>query len=194
MWPPTAWKILEGFCTRTLRNCVCCLHRTPQQLCLLSAPEPSEPHQPSGTLQNLAPDRSKPHQRSASEPSGTLVAICTRTLQNFISHLHQNPPQTCVLTAPQPFGTSSAICNNPPELCCLPAPEPSRTSSAIPVGTLRNLSCRNLISFLPRNSPEPCLLSAPEPSGTSYLRRNPPEPSPEPSVAAAPDRTRAILG
>ena len=150
------------------------LYRNPPQLRLLSAPEPSEPHQPSGTLQNLAPDRSKPHQRSASEPSGTLVAICTRTLQNFISHLHRNPPQTCVLTAAQPFGTSSAICSNPPELCCLPAPEPSRTSSAIPAGNLQ--------------------LSAPEPSGTSYLRRNPPEPSPEPSVAAAPDRTRAILG
>ena len=50
----------------------------------------------------------------------------------------------------------------------LSAPEPSGTSSAICTGTLRNL--------------------------ISHLRRNPPEPSPEPAVAAAPDRTRAILG
>ena len=63
------------------------------------------------------------------------------------------------------------------------APEPSGTSSAICTGTLRNL-----ISHLHRNPLEPHQPSAPEPSGT---HQNPPEPSPEPAVAAAPDRTRA---
>ena len=77
----------------------------------------------------------------------TLLAICTvtRTLWNSISHLRQNPLEPCLLSAPEPSGSSSAFCP----------------------GTLRNLS--------------------------SHLHRNPPEPSLEPGVAAAPDRTRAIL-
>ena len=61
-----------------------------------------------------------------------------------------------------------------------------------------------------RNLPEPHQPSAPEQSGSlfafchyamelstnlaCYLHQNPPEPSPEPVVAAVPDRTRAILG
>ena len=66
----------------------------------------------------------------------------------------------------------------------LSAPEPSGTSSAICTGTLRNL-----ISHLHRNPPEPHQPSAAEPSGTSsaictgtlrnfisHLRRSPPEP------------------
>ena len=83
---------------------------------------------------------------------------------------------------------------NPPELCLLCAPDTSATLSAICTGTLWNL-----ISILPQNPPEPCLLSAPEPSGSlsaicTGRLRNPPEPSPEPGVATAPDSTRAALG
>ena len=144
------------------------------------------------------------------EPAGTLFAMCTGILRNLVcylrrNHLHQNPPALCLLCVPEHSGTSSAI-----------ARTVSGTSSAICTGTRRNLVCylhrnhpepsgsssaicagtvRNLISFLRRNPLEPHQLSAPEPCGTF---RNPPEPSPEPSpeprVAAAPDRTRAILG
>ena len=61
-------------------------------------------------------------------------------------HLPQNPPEPCLLSAPELSGTSSAICP----------------------GTLRNL-----ISNLPRNSPKPHQPSAPEPSGTlQNLLRN----------------------
>ena len=65
--------------------------------------------------------------------SGTSSAI------RLISNLHQNPPEPHQPSAPEPSGTSSAICP----------------------GTLRNL-----ISNLPRNSPEPHQPSAPKPSGT----------------------------
>ena len=54
-------------------------------------------------------------------------------------HLPRNPPETCLLSAPELSGTSSAICP----------------------GTVRNF-----ISNLHRNSPEPHQPSAPEPSGT----------------------------
>ena len=122
---PTAWKILEGFCTGALRNFVCYVHRTAQQLCLLSAPE----------------------------PSGTLSAICTRTLQHLISHLRRNPPEPCVLSAPEPSGTlwnlisSSAICTGTVQnlISFLPG--------AVCTGTLRNL-LRNLVLQLHRIAPE----------------------------------------
>ena len=124
-----------------------------------------------GTLRNLVcylhrslPNPLEPHQLSAREPSGTSSAICTGTVRNLVRFLHRNPPEPHQPSAPAPSGTSSAICT----------------------GTLRNL-----ISHLRRNPPEPHQPSAPEPSGT---HRNPPEPSPELAVAAAPDRTRAILG
>ena len=51
------------------------------------------------------------------------------------------------------------------------APEPSGTSSAICAGTLWNL-----ISFLPPNPPEPSLLSGPEPSGEPH-QLSAPQPS-----------------
>ena len=177
----------------TLGDLIRHLHRK----VLLSAPEPSSissaiyasgtlrvsAPEPSGTLWNpsahqpSAPELSRTSsafcpEPSAPEPFGTLSAICTRTLRNFISLLLRNPPE--------PYQPS--------------APEPSKTLSAICTGTLRNF-----ISQLPRNCPEPHQPSAPEPSGTSSAictgrLRNPPEPSPEPGVAAAPDRTRAFLG
>ena len=160
-----------------------CLYRNPPELCLLCVPEPS------GTSSAIA---------------GTLPAICAAALRNLIGHLHQNPPEPHQPSAPEPAGTLFAMCTgtlrhlishrrnrirnlisylhrNPPEPCLLSAP-----SSAICAGTVRNL-----ISFLHRNPLEPHQLSAPEASGTF---RNPPELSPEPRVAAAPDRTKAILG
>ena len=139
--------------------------------------------------------------------------VIPNSLEDLGMFLYRNPPELCLLCVPEPSRTSSAICpatlqnlisflvRNPPEPHRPSALEPSGTSSAICTGTVRNL-----ISFLHRNPPEPhppepCLLSAPEPSETSSAicagtRRNlpePPEPSPEPGVAAAPDRTRAIL-
>ena len=185
-WP---FETSSGICIGTLRNFVCYVHRTAQQLCLLSAPEPSGTSWAicTGTLRTWSAIRNPPasHQPSTPEPSrtssafcpepsvpepfGTLSTICTRNLRNFISFLRRNPPEPHQPYAPEPL---SAICT----------------------GTLRNF-----ISQLPRNCPEPHQPSAPEPSGTSSAictgrLRNPPEPSPEPGVAAAPDRTRAFLG
>ena len=98
MLSPTAWKILEGFCTGTLPNFVCYVYRNPREPHLHQ--NPLEPHQPSapepagtlfaictGTIRNH-PD---PHQPSAPEPSGTSSAFCTGTLWNLISFLHRNP-------------------------------------------------------------------------------------------------------
>ena len=246
------WKILEGFCTGALRNFVCYVHRTAQQLCLLSAPEPSGTSWAicTGTLRTSSairnppePDRSRPHQASASEPSGTLSAMCTGQLSNFvcylhrnhpelhgpsapgpselhqpsgtlqnltvrdlIRHLHRNPPELCLLCAPDSWATLSAICTgtirnfmghldrDPPNFISHPEPSrtwPFETSSGICIGTLRNFVC-----YVHRTAQQLCLLSAPEPSGTSWaiytgtLRtwstiRNPPasqQPStPEPS-------------
>ena len=119
--PQQFFKILECFCTGTLRNFVCYVYRNLPGPHPLSAPQPSEPHQLSGP-----------------EPSGTSSAICTRTRRNRVCYLHRNHS------------------------------EPSGTLSTIYTGTLRNL--------------------------ISFLHRNTPEPSPEPGVAAAPDRTKAILG
>ena len=183
---------LSAICTRTIRNFTACwtrtfrnlasyLHQNSPEACLLSAIMPSNSPQ-------------------------TLLAICTGTLRNFISHLHQNPPEPCLLSAPEPAGTLSAICTgrNSLELYQLSPPEPSGTSSPFFTGTLGNLiictgTLRNLSSHLPRSTPERHQPSAPEPSGTSSAictgtLRNPPEPSPEPAVATAPDRTKAILG
>ena len=154
-----------------------------------------------GTLRNLISHRRnlacnlrrnppEPHRPSAPEPSRTSSAICTGTRRNFLCHVYRNPPGPCLLSVPEPSGTSSAICTGTRRnlVCYLHRihPEPSGSSSAICAGTVRNL-----ISFLHWNPLEPHQLSAPEPSGTF---RNPPEPSPEPGVAAAPDRTRAVLG
>ena len=92
-------------------------------------------------------------------------------------------------SAPEPSGTSSAICTKtlwtssnfgPGTLRNLvrylrrSTPEPAGTSSAICPGTLRNPHQllrylpwnHNLISHLHRNPPEPHRPSAPEPSGT----------------------------
>ena len=154
-----------AICTKTVRKLVCFLplsHRTLHKPCLLSAPEPSEPHQPSGTLQKFV----------CTTPFETSSAICTGTLWNFISHLHWNPPELHQPSAPEPSGISSAICtrtlrnfisflrHNPPEPHHLHR-NPTGTSSAIYPGTLRNV-----ISHLHRNPPEPHQPSAPEPSGT----------------------------
>ena len=192
-WP---FETSSGICIGTLRNFVCYVHRTAQQLCLLSAPEPSGTSWAicTGTLRTWSairnppePDRSRPHQASASEPSGTLSAICTRTLQHLISHLRRNPPEPCVLSAPEPSGTlwnlisSSAICTRTVQnlISFLPGTvctgtlrnlicnlhqnsKPSGTSSAICTGTLRNLVC-----YLHRNPPELHQSAAPELSGTS---------------------------
>ena len=149
----------------TLRNLISC-SRTSSAIC----PGPTTSSAIcAGTLRNLIGhlprNPPEPHQPSAPEPSGTSSAICTGTLWNRISHLHQNPLEPHQPSAPEPS-----------------APEPSGTSLAICPETLWNL-----ISHLHRNPLEFHQPSAPEPSGTL---RNPPEPSPEPGVAAAPDRTR----
>ena len=151
------------------------------------------------------------------EPSGTLFAMCTGHLSNSVCYLHRNHPKLHRPSEPEPYqpsapeqsGSLSAFCHyaielsinlacclhqNPPEFRQPSAPEPSGTSSAICTGTLQNL-----ISNLHHNPPEPHQPSAPETAGTlsaicTGRLRNPPEPSSEPGVAAAPDRTRAILG
>ena len=92
-YPQQLFKILECFCTGTLRNFVCYVYRNLPEPHPLSAPQPSEPHQLSGP-----------------EPSGTSSALCTGTLRNLISHLHRNRPEPHQLSAPEPFGTSSAFC------------------------------------------------------------------------------------
>ena len=233
---------MAAMCTGQLSNFVCYLHRNHPELHGPSAPGPSELDQPSGTLQNLTVrdlirhlHRNPPELclLCAPDSAATLSAICTGTIRNFLGHLHRDPPN--LISHPEPSSISSAIyayagtvqnlisflpgtvcagtlrnliCNlhqslrnfisflprNPPEPHQPSAPEPSGNLSAICTGTLRNF-----ISQLPRNCPEPYQPSAPEPSGTSSAictgrLRNPPEPSPEPGVAAAPDRTRAFLG
>ena len=172
-------------------------HRTPHQLFLLSAPEPSgtsfavwtatfrnlpEPRQPSAPEQ--APEACL---LSAIMPSNfppTLLAICTGTLWTSSTiHLHWNPPQFYQPSAPEPSATLSSICTvtlqnlishlhwNPPEPHQQSAPKPSRTSSAPePSRTLHSIcpgTIRNLISHLHWNPPEPHQPSALEPSGTS---------------------------
>ena len=118
------------------------------------------------------------------EDLGRILASWPGTSWNLISHLHQNPldlirflprnpPEPCLLFAPK----ISYLPGNSLEPHQPSAPEPSGTSSAICTGTLRNL-----ISHLHRNPPEPHQPSAPEPSGTSSAicagtPRNPPEPS-----------------
>ena len=164
----------------------------------------------------------EPHQLSAPENPLDLISFLPRTLQdlvcylepsgtssaapepthNLISHLHRNPPEPHRPSAPEPSGTSSAICTrtlrnlisqlhrNPPEPHRPSAPEPSGTSSAICTRTLRNLISHLHRNHLPRNPPEPHWQSAPKLSGTSsaictgtlrnfvsHLHRNPPEPS-----------------
>ena len=104
------------------------------------------------------------------EPSGTLSAMCTGQLSNFVCYLHRNHPELHGPSAPGPSLISH--------------PEPSSISSAIYAGTVQNLisflpgtvcagTLRNLICNLRQNSPELHQLSAPKPS---HLHRNPPEP------------------
>ena len=147
-WP---FETSSGICIGTLRNFVCYVHRTAQQLCLLSAPEPSGTSRAicTGTLRTWSAIRNPPasHQPSTPEPSrtssafcpepsapepfGTLPAIYTRNLRNFISFLPRNPPEPHQPSAPEPSGTLSAICT----------------------GTLRNL-LRNPVLQLHRIAPE----------------------------------------
>ena len=170
-----SWKVfvpepsgtLSAMCTGQLSNFVCYLHRNHPELHGPSAPGPSELDQPSGTLQHLISHL----RRNRPEPH-QLFARNRLRLRNLICNLHQNSPELHQLSAPKPSGTSSAICT----------------------GTLQKLVC-----YLHRNPPELHQPAAPELSGTSSAictgrLRNPPEPSPEPGVAAAPDRTRAFLG
>ena len=204
--PSRTWPLetSSGICIGTCRNFVCYVHRTAQQLCLLSAPEPSGTSWAicTGTLRTWSairnppePDPWRPHQASAPEPSSISSAIYAGTLRNLACYLHRSPLE--------PFGTHQLISHlhrncpephqlfarnrlhrNPSEPYLQSAPELSGTSSACCSETLRNL-----ISHLHRNPPEPCLLSAPEPSGTSsascpgtvrnlisHLHRNPLEP------------------
>ena len=161
-WP---FETSSGICIGTFRNFVCYVHRTAQQLCLLSAPEPSGTSWAicTGTLRTWSAIRNPPasHQPSTPEPSRTSSAfcrnLCAGTLRNLICNLHQNSPELHQLSAPKPSGTSSAICaetlrklvcylrRNPPELHQPAAPELSGTSSAICTG----------ISNLHRKAPEP---------------------------------------
>ena len=84
---------MEDFCTGTLRNFVCYLHRTPQQLCPLSAPEPSGTSSAicTGTLRASAAIRNppEPYQPSAPEGSGTLRNLP----RNLVLQLHQIAPE-----------------------------------------------------------------------------------------------------
>ena len=215
MLSPTAWKIL-AICPRTLRNLI--NPSAPEPFGTSSAICQTEPHQlsapePFGTssavcartlrnqisnlrqnlsaicpgplstatlwnfISHLRPNPQDSHELSPPEPSGTISAICTRTVRNLIGYLPRNSPKPRQPSAPQPSGTLiSDLRRNPPELHQPSAPEPSGTLSTICTATLRNL-----ISHLPRNFPELHQLSGPEPS-------------PEPGVAAAPDRTGAFLG
>ena len=121
------------------------------------------------------------------EPSGTLSAMCTGQLSNFVCYLHRNHPELHGPSAPgpseldQPPGTLQHLIShlrrnrpephqlfarnrlrrNPSEPYLQSAPELSRTSSAFCPETLRNL-----INHLHRNPPEPHQQSAPEGSGT----------------------------
>ena len=139
-YPQQLFKLLECFCTGTLRNFVCYVYRNLPEPYLLSAPQPSEPHEfsgpePSGTSSAIC-TRTRRNRvcylhRNHSEPSGTLSAIYTGTIRNLISHLHRNRPEPHQLSAPEPSGTSSAFCT----------------------GTLRNLP-RNLGLQLHRIAPK----------------------------------------
>ena len=92
----------------------------------------------------------EPHPLSAPQPSGTSSALCTGTLRNLISHLHRNPREPCLLSAPEPSRTIhnliSHLHRNHPEPHQPSAPEPSGTSSPFCTRALRNP---------PEPSPEP---------------------------------------
>ena len=82
------------------------------------------------------------------------------TLWNFTKHLHRNPSEPHEVSAPEPSGTSPAICTGTLRNLTMylhrnPSPEPSGTSPCICTGTLHP------------NLPEPHQVSAPEPSRTS---------------------------
>ena len=109
------------------------------------------------------------------EPSGTLSAMCTGQLSNFVCYLHRNHPELHGPSAPgpseldQPSGTLQNLTvrdlirhlhRNLPELCLLCAPDSSATLSAICTGTIRNF-----MGHLHRDPPN--LISHPEPSSIS---------------------------
>ena len=157
----------SAICTGTRRNFVCYAFLNPPEPCLLSAPEPS------GTSSAIC-TRTRRNLICA----GT---ICTGTRRNFVCYVYRNTPEPHQ-PSPEPY------------------PEPHQLSAPEPAGT-----CRNLVCYLHRNHPEPSGSSSAICGGTvrnliSFLHRNPgtfrnpPEPSPEPRVAAAPDRTRVFLG
>ena len=123
------------------------------------------------------------------KPSGTLSAMCTGQLSNFVCSLYRNHPELHGPSAPGPSKLdqpSGALQNltvrdfirhlhrNPPELCRPCAPDSAATLSAICTGTVRN--------FMP-SAPGPSKLD--QPSGTlqnltvrdfiRHLHRNPPE-------------------
>ena len=182
-----------------------------------SAPEPS------GTLSTISAPRpsrtssshlhrNPPQPHHAAICTTTSLTICPRTLPNLARYLHRNRPEADQLSATE---SSSRICPgtlrnfiSPQEPHQPSAPEPSGTlrgRGTVPSGTSAAIcpgTLRNLIGHLHQNPPEPHHPSAPEPSQTSLaictrtseFHRPTPEPSPEPGVAAAPDRTRAILG
>ena len=105
------------------------------------------------------------------EPSGTLSAMCTGQLSNFVCYLHRNHPELHGPSAPgpseldQPSGTLqhliSHLRRNRPEPHQLFArnrlrrnpPEPHQPSAPEGSGTLRNL-LRNLVLQLHRIAPE----------------------------------------
>ena len=152
------------------------LHRNPLEPHLTSVLEPSGSRP--GYVHRLEPDLTSASESCGTwpqhlpQPSGTSPRICTRTVRNF----------------PEP---DQGMCTGTFRNLTQPlvsAPEPSGTWPTLCTGTFWNLTSA----------------SAPEPSGTPprYLHRNPaephltsvPEPSPEPGVEAAPDRTEGNLG
>ena len=91
------------------------------------------------------------------EDLGEFLAICPGTLGNLISFLPRNPPEPCLLSAPEPSGTLSTICTatlrNLISHLHLNPPEPHQQSAPEGSGTLRNL-LRNLVLQLHRIAPE----------------------------------------
>ena len=161
-----------------------------------SAPEPSRTRR--NFISYLPRNLLEPHQPSAPEPLDLICfrprnppepwLICTGALPN--------PPELHQLSAPEPSGTSSAICarTSGPHLLSAPEPsgtladlhrsppEPAGTSSAICTGTFWNLISHLRQNLWTSSAFGPGTLrnlgwSAPEPSRTrrnfiSYLHRN----------------------
>ena len=100
-----------GICIATLQNLKRYLHRNPPEPHQVPAPEFS------GTLPNTCQNSPGICTRtprnfntvSAPERSGTST-ICSRTLRNFTSYRHRNPPEPHRLSASKPSGTSPGTC------------------------------------------------------------------------------------